>query len=152
MDYILKDIIKFYINDYLSFNDKLNLSSTNKRFNEIQRSVIHFHLGEIIAKKLGINIDSIEEDCEIIRSYNLEFLNEIKNICFKEKEYVKKFNILILPGIKFGNLIKINNSTLPECKNLLLNDKFYYSNHYKVRRCSSNYYQQNFQTCYSLLY
>ena len=152
MDYILKDIIKFHLNDYLCFNDKLNLSSINKKLNKIQKSVIHFHIGQIIGKKLGINARCIDEDLAIIRSYNFEFMNEIKNICFKEKEYVKKFNILILPGVKFGNLIKINNSTLSECKDLLLNDKFQYSTNYTVKLCNSNYYQQNFHSCYSLLY
>lgn len=152
MDYILKDIIKYHINDYLCFKDKIILSLINKKFNKIQKSVIHFHLGEIIAKKLGIKANSLDEDLEILRSYNFEFLNEIKNICFKEKDYIKKFNILILPGVKFGNLIKINNATLIECKDLILKNKFKYSSHYTVKLCNSNYYQQNFHSCYSLLY
>lgn len=153
MNLIPQEIIKYIINNYLTLSDKINLHSVDKRLNKIQKKTIGFHLGEIIADKLGISLKTINEDMDLLRQYKLDFLKEIINICFKEEDYYKKNTNIYGVPISLKNLIKIKKSNLSDCKTLLLDDNLNNNNKkYTKKKIISNYYRKNYYTSYALLF
>ena len=152
MKTVPSEIIKYCINNYLSLNEKINLQLVNKRSQKIQKKIINYHIGEIIANKLGISLKTIKEDTKLLSEYKLEFLNEVKNICLNEEEYYNRNNNIYGLKISLKNLVRIERADLKECKKIILTGELTCDNYFKLRSKIPNYYKKKYYTSYSLLF
>ena len=141
------DILKYNINNFLDLKEKINLLNVSKRLKKIQNHTICFHIGNIIAQNLGIYKNTIKEDMDIVKEYQIEFINEIVNICFNQKEYlsIDKTN----DKIPLKLLITIKNYNIDSCKKLLLRKYNFKRN--KNMSINSRIYKKYFYKTYALI-
>ena len=145
MNNLPSDLIKYDLNKFLTLNEKIALRLTNKKLNRIQKKSIYYHIGEILAKKIGINKS---DDYLIIREYNFEFMKDIVEIIF-EKEKNRSINPKKI--IAIGNLIKIKTNDKNSCIDLIRANKLKYNNYYNSIYKNTNFLKNHFYQTYALI-
>lgn len=139
------DLIKYNLNKFLTLDEKLIIRRVNKKFNNIQKKTIYFHIGEILKKKIGINK---YDDYQIIKEYKFEFMKDIVEIIFEEK---KNITINVMKIIAIGNLIKIKNNDKNNCIDLIRKNKLKYNNYYNSIYKNTNFLKNHFYQTYALI-
>ena len=147
LDSLFTELI-FEINKYLNLKDKNKLAKISKKFNKMQIKNLNYHCGNFLKFHLGLS-ENNDDDKKILKNNKIYFLKEICKILLNDFRCKKK-KPSILP---LGNLIKINNYNLDDCKNLILNNKFKLrSKSYKFKdSLHGSYFRRNFYLSYSLL-
>ena len=145
-----KELIIYKINNFLSLKEKINFRLFNKKISKIQEQVIWFHLGEILVKKLGFDMNDAEEDLKLCREDRWDAIKEISNICLKESDYYKKkqkshFRLLLKP------LIKIQKSNIDDCKKIIKEDILTISKKSVNNTLTPNYFKNNYYTTYAII-
>lgn len=146
MNDLFYEIIKYDLNKFLNLNDKISLSLVNKKYNSIQKKTISFHIGEIIAKKIGVED---QEDYQIINEFKFDTMKEIVENIFERKQIskIKKYG----KSITLGNLLKIKYNDLEDCKKLLLENKLIHNNNYNSIYNTPLVFKKLFYLTYALI-
>lgn len=149
MDSLIDDIL-YKVNEYLLLNDKIKLSKVNNGFRKIGKKVICFHIGEIIGNFLGINLESIDNDIEIIRQIPLEIIKEIIN-CLDTTTNNKKIRRYY--NLPIGIIFRIYKSNRDECINKLKTKNIFrtYGKPRKIVSNPNNIIRKKFPNVYSMI-
>jgi hypothetical protein len=146
MNDLYYEIIKYDLNKFLNLNDKISLSLVNKKFNSIQKKTIFFHIGEIIANKIGAED---QNDYKIISKFKFDIMKEIVENIFERKQVSKIKNYG--KSITLGNLLKIKSKDLEDCKKLLLENKLKHNNNYNSIYNTPVIFKKFFYLTYALI-
>ena len=143
LEIIPKELIS-NIHIFLDLNSKKSLRLSNKSFNNIIKSHVYAHIGNILSFKIGLDfldkgvIRQILNEMSKKHLINFIYKNINNHFFYKECRNHIKFKFKSINSIKIGVLYRITSKTRIECINQLLSTKKIF------RRFSNSQYYSSF--------